>query len=190
MEDKQCVHFIWLPKNESCSDLTVGVIRMLHMRCLYVNRMSPVVILRNILFAKVTRSHFVNTVKPRDYTQLADWYCLCEIRPISLWHRILYTLLWSNAWIFQPHKFQFTNFQLTPTSENIFKVVLLYLLFVSLFFTQQLPLLCKLPMSCLSCRAFRPFLNYPHLSSLHLQHHLFPHCHRTGNKPVYLWSKK
>ncbi len=91
-----------------------------------VNRLSPVVVSGGILFAKVTRSHFVNTVKPRDATQLAD--CLCDIQPISWWFHIFYMLLCS-------------------MSEKIFKVVLLYLLFVSLFFTQQLYLHCKLPMS-------------------------------------------
>lgn len=63
---------IQLPKNESCqicSDRIVGV-----NRCYIwdVNRVSPAVILGDILFTKVTRSHFVNTLKPRDTTQLAD----------------------------------------------------------------------------------------------------------------------
>lgn len=78
-------------------------------------------------------------------------------------------------------------FPLTCSFKNIFKGFL-YVSFVSFFFTQHLYLHCKLPMSWLSpMELFTLFLS-SHLSSLHLQHHLLSHCHRTENKPAYFWS--
>lgn len=126
----------------------------------------------DILFAKVNWSH----QNPRDTTQVADEHRLCEIQPISWCCQIFYVLLCS--YVVWTSLVTHTNKQMNwfPTDskictmENILKVVLLVL-----FFTQQLCLHCKLPMSWLSWGAFRPLLKAP-TSSLHFQCHLFPHC--------------
>lgn len=138
----------------------------------YVNRMFPVVILRNILFAKVTRSHFVNNIKPRVTTQLADQHWHCEIQPISWWYHIFYMLLCSNVSICYSHKFKSADewisyrFPLMYLWEHLQGRVALLVICISLSHSTTLPSLQITHVLTLCYRAFRPFLNSHALSSL------------------------
>lgn len=110
MGRKQCVHLILLPKDKSLKTSFCQILFWFNCWCelmfhtgsvsaRYVNRMSPAVILGDILFAEVTRSHFVNTIKPRDTTRLADQHFFGGVAVFTC----------CNVWSSHPHKFRSTN---------------------------------------------------------------------------------
>lgn len=147
----------------------------------HVNRMSSAVVSGGILFdQKPLCKHSKNPETPHNWMTNS----LCEIRPISWWGCIFYMFLCITVWIFQSAK---------DLWEHQGSVALLVVC-VSVFHSTTPPPLqiTHVPPLSLSVsyKAFRPFVKLPiFLSSLHLQHHLFPHCYSQSRKQTsYLWS--